>query len=56
MTDKNRSIDELLNILEVRITDFQRALGEQKAERYLIKAKKFGYIHSYKGDKEGKQE
>lgn len=54
MTDKNRTIDELLNILEVKITDFQRKLDDEISIAFLKRAKKAGLIETFVGDPENK--
>lgn len=59
MTDiieKVKDLREATERLKVHFADFERAEINEKAEKYLKKAKALGYIHSYRGDKDFEQE
>jgi predicted phage tail protein len=55
-TDKIKSIGEAIELLKVRVSDFQRKLDDEKAEEFLRRCKQRGLISTFVGDKDYKPE
>jgi hypothetical protein len=56
MNEKIKSIGEAIELLKVRVSDFERAIADEKAIAFLKRCKQRGLISTFVGDKDYKPE